>query len=91
MYDNHTIEVAVNIPARQMGVAVVGQAKGLGIRIEKGNCPHTPYEGSYEFTPSPFIQYIQTKNKVLFDNIKINPIPSNYGLVTYNGSTITIS
>ena len=91
MYDNHTITVAVSIPRRSVGIRVAGQSKSITTKIDKGLCPHTPYEGEYEFTPSPFLQILQTKDKVLFDNIRINPIPSNYGLVTYNGSTITIS
>ena len=26
-----------------------------------------------------------------FNSITVNPVPSNYGLITYNGSTITVS
>lgn len=91
MYDNRTITVAVNIPAKSIGVNVAGQSKNMATRIEKGNCPHTPYEGSYVFTPGATAQIVPTKDRVLLDNIRINPIPSNYGLVTYNGSTITVS
>lgn len=49
------------------------------------------YEGEYTFTPSEETQTILTKNKYLEDNIVINPIPSNYGKITYNGSVITVS
>lgn len=57
--------------------------------------PHVPvfpeYTGEYEFTPSLQTQIAPTIQKVLLRNIKINPIPNNYGLITYNGSTITVS
>lgn len=49
------------------------------------------YSGPYEVTPSPEIQVLSTRNRVLVDRITIAPIPQNYGLVTYNGSSITVS
>lgn len=49
------------------------------------------YEGPYEFTPTQETQTAYTANKVLTENIIINPIPSNYGLITYNGSVLTVS
>ena len=50
-----------------------------------------PYEGDYEFTPTQEQQIVPTLGKVLSDNIIIAPIPSNYGLITYNGFEITVS
>lgn len=49
------------------------------------------YEGATEITPSETEQILQTKNFRMTDNITINPIPSNYGLITWDGSTITVS
>ena len=57
----------------------------FGAGIEK------EYHGVYEVTPSEQTQTLQTTNRVLTDNIVIDPIPSNYGLITYNGSVITVS
>lgn len=51
----------------------------------------TPYTGEYEFTPSAETQTIPTSNKALAQDITINPIPSNYGLITWDGSTLTVS
>ena len=50
-----------------------------------------PYEGDYEFTPTQETQIVRTKHKTLDQNITINPIPQNYGLITYNGNIITIT
>lgn len=50
-----------------------------------------PYTGAYEFTPTTSIQTAPTASKYLTRNIVINPIPSNYGLITWNGSTLTVS
>ena len=49
------------------------------------------YEGETEVTPSIVAQVLQTNNFRMTDNITINPIPSNYGLITWDGSTITVS
>ena len=49
------------------------------------------YDGVTEVTPSQDTQILQTSNKTLRRNIVVNPIPSNYGLVTWNGSVLTVS
>lgn len=49
------------------------------------------YEGPVEVTPSSDVQVLETLNFRMGDNITINPIPTNYGLITWNGSTITVS
>lgn len=49
------------------------------------------YEGLTEVTPSSEAQVLETKNLRMDENVTINPIPSNYGLITWNGSTITVS
>lgn len=49
------------------------------------------YEGPYEVTPSAEAQTLETDALYMRGDIVINPIPSNYGLITWNGSTITVS
>lgn len=49
------------------------------------------YEGPYEFTPTSETQTVQIENELATSNITINPIPSNYGLITWDGSTLLVS
>ena len=49
------------------------------------------YEGPYEVTPSSEEQVLNTDAFYMNGNITINPIPNNYGLITWDGSTITVS
>ena len=49
------------------------------------------YSGSYEVTPSSEAQTLNTAGKLLSFDVVVNPIPSNYGLITWDGSTITVS
>ena len=49
------------------------------------------YSGSYEITPGEETQTLATAETVVTDNIIIKPIPANYGLITWDGSVITVS
>ena len=49
------------------------------------------YEGQYSFTPTNEAQTIEIEGKTAHQDIVIEKIPNNYGLITYNGSTITVS
>lgn len=51
----------------------------------------TMYEGPYEFTPTAGSQTIEIERKMATADIIINPIPSNWGLITWNGSVLTVS
>ena len=65
-----------------------GVAMTAGTQIQIGG---EPYHGPYEFTPTGEEQTAQTQNRVMLGNVIIKPIPSNYGLITYNGSYLTVS
>jgi len=49
------------------------------------------YEGEYRVRPEPFEQTLPTADRRMERNVVVEPIPSNYGLITYNGSVITVS
>lgn len=49
------------------------------------------YDGDYDITPTSTAQVFQTNGKKLTHDFIVEPIPSNYGLITWNGSTITVS
>lgn len=50
-----------------------------------------PYEGAYTVTPSSSEQTLLTKGKTMGSNVVVEPIPNNYGLITWNGSVLTVS
>lgn len=57
--------------------------------ITGGRLPE--YTGPTEITPNERTQYLETESKSVLSRVKINPIPSNYGLITWNGTTLTVS
>ena len=71
--------VEVRAPSWEVGVSSAVVAGGI------------PYSGDYEFTPSEDAQTISATSRVFDRDITIKPIPSNYGLITYDGSCITVS
>lgn len=48
------------------------------------------YDGAYDFIPTEQAQTIQISDKTARANIIIEPIPSNYGRITYNGAYLTV-
>lgn len=49
------------------------------------------YTGATEVTPTAEAQILETQGFFTDDNIRINPIPNNYGLITWDGSVLTVS
>lgn len=61
----------------------------IATRIIGGDIP--AYGGPYVVTPTRETQTLMTKERAMTANVIINPIPSNYGLITWNGSSLTVS
>ena len=79
--ENENIRLSVDTEEKyRMGVASV-------INVIDGEY----YTGVTEVTPTNETQVLETKELFVSKNIVINPIPSNYGLITWNGSTLTVS
>ena len=49
------------------------------------------YPGPYEVTPGDGAQTLRTQGLVAARDIVVNPIPENYGKITWNGSVLTVS
>ena len=83
----------LTIQPQAMAVSVSPSAVGLsfGNPIARDYVERDPYTGDYTITPSADTQIIETRNLRMTDNLTIEPIPNNYGLITWNGSVITVS
>lgn len=49
------------------------------------------YTGALQVTPSEHTQVLDTSGFYMSGNITVNPIPQNYGKITWDGSTLTVS
>ena len=78
---------AVTIPAEvSVSGMTIPAAPSMEIRIEA-----EPYEGPYECTPGDEEQTIPAAGKLMLRDFRINPIPANYGKVSWDGHILTIS
>lgn len=64
--------------------SMIGTLSGVVVSGEQ-------YTGEYEFTPTTAEQTIPIQYKTATRNITINPIPQNYGLITWDGSSLTVT
>lgn len=53
--------------------------------------PPPTYGGIYVVTPGDEAITLETEGLVAAHNIIINPVPSTYGRVSWNGSVLTVS
>lgn len=83
----------VSIAPQELKVSATPQSLGAstGTPIARDFIDRDPYEGDYIIIPSAEKQILQTKYLRMTDNVTINPIPQNYGLITWNGSFLTVS
>ena len=49
------------------------------------------YKGAYDITPSASAQTLNTDGLMMDGNLTVRPSPSNYGLIEFDGSVITVS
>ena len=76
------IEVCVDIPS-------VTIKPGAQIIRDTGDVPI--YHGPYTVTPTQQEQTLNTHGYLLTGNVTVKKIPENYGLITWNGSVLTVS
>ena len=77
---------AVSIPA-SVSESSVSVPASPSLVVEIGG---VPYSGSYDFTPTDEVQTIACEDRLMMQDITIQPIPSNYGKVSWDGAAITI-
>lgn len=77
------IEILIENEKREREISLIQEKE------TSGNYPN--YAGKYEITPSLETQTLETAYRVLTSNVVIAPIPSNYGKISYDGSTLYIT
>lgn len=86
-----TLNATFNQPTLNVVISPQVMGVSIGSPVAREYVERPAYEGVVSVTPSADLQVLQTKDLRMTENITVNPIPQNYGLITYNGSTITVS
>ncbi len=76
--------VSVSVNAESMGVTICNPVVKEYVDVQT-------YTGAYEVTPSAETQTLDTAGLRMTRSVVVNPIPQNYGLITWNGSFLTVS
>lgn len=87
------IDITVAESEQQFDLTVVETNIPIQIGLETPVVTSTvpEYTGEYDITPSGQAQVFGTNGTKLTHDFVVEPIPSNYGLITWDGSTITVS
>lgn len=59
--------------------------------VDFGESVSKEYHGPVHIVPTTSVQTLPTANRILTDNITIEPVPNNYGLITWNGAELIVS
>ena len=86
MFDGDPTEELIIDGDACLDVIADGEA-GVVLRVSS----YTSYEGPYEVTPTQEAQTLDTAGKLCSEDIVVNPIPENYGLITWNGVSLKVS
>ena len=85
------MKVVFHPPKMQVGFSTPSISASTGNPIAREYVERPAYEGPYDVTPTAGGTVLQTEHFRMTDNVRIAPIPSNYGLITWNGATLTVS
>ncbi len=81
------VKTGDRIPLTVSGGTEVGL--GMDTAVRASIVPR--YDGPYTVTPAGEAQVLETAGKMMTEDITIGGIPNNYGLITWDGSTLTVS
>lgn len=76
---------------RNRDIVVIEQRDSSTVEVKSEIALSPPYKGDYIITPTHEVQKLQTKGYTMKDDIIIEPIPKNYGLISWNGRYIKVS
>lgn len=80
------------VPAQSVHIVSVNGDEIRPMQTISGGGWSVPvYHGQTEFAPSSQTQVIAVSGYRLNEDIIVDPIPNNYGLITWNGSILTVS
>ena len=71
--------------------AHVSGGEGFGAHMVPRDVAVPDYAGPYSVVPSRQAQTLHTRGRTMRGDVEVAPIPSNYGLITWDGAVLTVS
>lgn len=94
LFEEHQMMIEVSDSEHQMTVESFHEEYQMTVDMAADSydpADRDEYTGSYEVTPSQRAQILETSGLIMNRNVTINPIPRNYGLITWDGATLMVS
>lgn len=85
------IDLEIEEPSLTLEVGGDSIQWGADEYVRVVNADAEEYAGPYEATPTASAQTFDTTGKLMVRDFTVAPIPSNWGLITWNGSVLTVS
>ena len=87
------MKLTVTFHPQALHVTIVSPVYGVstGVPVARELVERDPFEGPYTVTPSEQEQTLSTKHLRMTDDITVAAIPSNYGLISWDGSSLSVS
>ena len=82
------IRLSVDDGEGRLSLASSGDTR---IAVKSDYVSSKPYDGSYGAVPSVEAQVFGTAGRLMERDFVVAPIPSNYGLVEYDGTGLSVS
>lgn len=83
--------LAVSEDTYSLQVTESSVAWSVGEYVETRSSDLPEYAGPTDFTPSSAVQVVLTSGTAMTADITIQPVPSNYGLIEWDGSVLMVS
>ena len=84
-------ELAVAEDSYQLGVSEDTAEWSSAEHVDMHVIDYPEYSGPTEFAPTSEYQVIHVAGMAVAQDIVVDPIPSNYGLITWDGSVLMVS
>lgn len=84
-------ELNLFVTPAQVVPLTVGDSDSVSLSVAESATQNPTYTGQMTVTPSQSTQTLSTSGYVMPGNVTVNPIPSDWGHITWNGSVLTVS
>lgn len=84
-------DVALHVGAEPTLHVGVGEIRRVACSVGGEVFSPVTYRGAYSVTPTQAAQVLATAGTALTQDVTVEAIPSNYGLVSWDGSVLTVS
>ena len=87
------MKLSVTYRPQKCSISYKPQKVGMTIKgsVVKEYIDCEPYEGEYEVMPSQQTVVLATDGKRMLHDVVVNPLPSDWGHIAWDGSVLTVS